>query len=372
MASIIHLGKFYPPEWGGTEQVTQTLARGSAAHGMATSVIAFTKHDGSDENLDGVKIHRRKTNAIISSQPLSISWLWTAIRTVRNFDIVLIHSPNFLAVLALLFMSSKQRLVTYWHMDVVGKKVLKTLVAPLQRFMLKRSDIVMVSSQQYAESSAALQPFLDKVKVVSIGIADPAGTSQPGGPLPPSIAAFAQRRPIALAIGRLVPYKGFDQLVMSAKFSGPDIAIVVVGDGPMRSELLTLIREQGVEDRILFAGRLSATDLDALLRHARLYVMSSNIRTEAFGVVQLEAMSHSLPIVVTELPGSGVAWVADYGNLGAMVPVNDPKRLGEAMREVATSLDYDRFAKNSRMRFERYFTESTMISCFLEALDEKF
>lgn len=370
MTSILHLGKFYPPEWGGTEQVTQTLANGSATHGMATSVIAFTKHNESDELLDGVEVHRRKTNAILSSQPLSISWLWTAIRKIRKFDIVLIHSPNFLAVLALFVMSRRQRLVTYWHMDVVGKKVLKALVTPLQSFMLRRSDVVMVSSQQYADSSPALQPFLDKVKVVSIGIADPVKDAKAGVPIPESIAAFARGRPIALAIGRLVPYKGFDQLVMSAKYSGPEIAIVVVGDGPMRSALLALVQEHGVEDRILFAGRQLADDLAALLCHARLYVMPSNIRTEAFGVVQLEAMSHSLPIVVTDLPGSGVAWVADFGNLGAMVPVNDPKALGDAVRDVATSPDHDRLAASSRARFERYFTETTMITCFLKELDE--
>lgn len=371
MTSILHLAKFYPPEWGGTEQVTQTLANGSAAHGMATTVLAFTKDQPCDETAEGVKILRRKANAIVSSQPLSLSWLWTAVREIRRHDIVLVHSPNFLAVLALLFMARRQRLVTYWHMDVVGKKLLKTLVTPLETALLRRSDTVLVSSRQYADSSPALQPFQDKIEVVSIGIPDPLAQASADLTLPDSIAGFVRGRPIALAIGRLVPYKGFDQLVLSAQFSGPDIAIVVVGDGPMRAELEALVAQHGVADRVLFAGRQSAEHLSALLRHARLYVMSSNIRTEAFGVVQLEAMSHSLPIVVTDLPGSGVAWVADFGRIGAMVPVNDPKALGEAVQRVATGDEHKHLSALSRSRYELFFTDEIMIQNFMVSIIAK-
>lgn len=370
MTSILHLSKYYPPEWGGTEQANQSIAAGSAAHGVPNVVVAFTKFRSLDETIDGVTVLRRKNDTIISSQPFSISWLWTALRHIRKHDVVVYHSANYLGALVLLLLAPHQKLITCWHMDVVGKGLLKTLVNPLEKYVLRRSSVILANSQKYAEGSPPLHPFMSKVRLLVNGIKDPIAHNPAGAkpPLPEAVRAFVGNRPIALSIGRLVPYKGFDQLVMSAKHSGPDIANVVVGDGPMRQELVDLIEKHGVGDRVMLAGRLSAEDLTGMLSHARLYVMPSNSRNESFGMVQLEAMSHSLPIVVTDLPGSGVAWVADFGALGAMVPINDPQALGEAVREVAFSEHHAELAARSRARFENVFTEETMIDRFMAVL----
>lgn len=371
MTSILHLSKYYPPEWGGTEQANQSIAAGTAARGKTNVVIAFTKYDDLNENVDGVQVLRRKNNLIISSQPISISWLWEAIRRIRKYDIVVYHSANYLGALVLLLITPRQKLITCWHMDVVGKGLLKTLVKPLEDFVLRRSAVILANSQQYAEGSPPLRPFMSKVRLLINGIKDPLehDTRTAAPMLPASVREFAGDRPIALSIGRLVPYKGFDQLIISAGYSGPEVVNVIVGDGPMRQQLTDLIGEQNVADRVMLAGRLSTEDLTAMLSHARLYVMPSNSRNESFGMVQLEAMSHSLPIVVTDLPGSGVAWVADFGKLGAMVPINDPKALGEAVRSVAFSPDHAEYAARSRARFEDMFTEEKMVERFMDVLD---
>ena len=371
MTSILHLSKYYPPEWGGTEQANQSIAAGTAAHGVRNVVVAFTKFRTVDEEIDGVTVLRRKNATILSSQPISLGWLWTALRHIRKHDVVVYHSANYLGALVLLLLAPRQKLITCWHMDVVGKGLLKTLVNPLEKHVLRRSSVILANSQKYAEGSPPLHPFMEKVRLLVNGIKDPLAGQAAGAkpPLPDAVRKFVGDRPIALSIGRLVPYKGFDQLVMSAKYSGPDIANVIVGDGPMREELTQLIDKHGVGDRVMLAGRLSAEDLTAMLANARLYAMPSNSRNESFGMVQLEAMSHSLPIVVTDLPGSGVAWVADFGSLGAMVPINDPKALGEAVREVAFSDRHAEFAARSRARFEAVFTEEAMVDRFMEVLD---
>ena len=117
-------------------------------------------------------------------------------------------------------------------------------------------------------------------------------------------------RKIILAVGRLVSYKGFDVLVEAAPDLHPDSVVVIVGSGPLGQKLRQAVELAGVSDRVILAGRLSDAALHSLFSKAALYCLPSIYRSEAFGVVLLEAMAHGLPIVATEIPGSGVSWVA--------------------------------------------------------------
>jgi rhamnosyl/mannosyltransferase len=90
--------------------------------------------------------------------------------------------------------------------------------------------------------------------------------------------------------------------------------------------------------------------------------LPSTNRAEAFGVVLLEAMAHGLPIVATEIPGSGVPWVNQHGISGLNVPVKDPIQLAAACHQILSSSSlHQKYAVGARQRFLDIFTEDISI-----------
>ena len=172
MASIVHWGKYYPPDVGGIETVTALLAEGTAASHQVSVVCFSAQRDPSVRMHDGVRIVRAPKLASVFSQPLGWSYFRTALREGRKADLVHLHAPNMLAALAAMLVGKGPKLFVHWHGDVVGKGLLGRLLRPLERAMLRRADRIICTSKAYAETSAPIRPFLHKVGIVQIGIPD--------------------------------------------------------------------------------------------------------------------------------------------------------------------------------------------------------
>ena len=138
--------------------------------------------------------------------------------------------------------------------------------------------------------------------------------------------------PIALFVGRLVPYKGADVLLRA--LARVDVAAVVIGDGPMRGELERLSRDLKLESRIFFLGPLEDDAVAAWYAACDLFVLPSVTRAEAFGLVQLEAMARAKPVISTRL-ATGVPWVNVDGVTGIVVPPGDSEALAAALQTLA-------------------------------------
>ena len=123
-------------------------------------------------------------------------------------------------------------------------------------------------------------------------------------------------------------------------------------------QLQEAIVQDGVEDRVVLAGRLSDATLHVLFERANLFCLPSTYRSEAFGVVLLEAMTYGLPIVATDIPGSGVPWVNQHGFSGLNVASGDAKALADACNQILRSEELrSRLSKGARQRFVAEFTE---------------
>jgi glycosyltransferase involved in cell wall biosynthesis len=362
---IVHWAKFYPPEWGGTERVTYDEANAAAAAGHDVAVVAFTRGAAGSEIRHGVQVERASVVASIDSQPLSWRWLVLAVRRGRGADLIHIHTPNLLAALALVLIPSRVRIILQWQTDLVEKGLLGRLAWPLERYMVHRAERILASSPAYALASPVMRRFPAKTLAIPLGIADPA-LAPAADRLPAFVADFVGGRPLALAVGRAVPYKGFEYLIRAAAELRADAAVVIVGTGPLEPAHRALIEELGVGGRVLLAGRLSAADLNALFRAATLYVMCSVKRSEAFGLVLLEAMGHGLPTVATDIAGSGVAWVAGEGETGRIVPPRDPARLAAAIDDILSDpVARAAYGARARARYERLFTRERMLDAVL-------
>lgn len=371
MAIITHFGKYYFPDAGGIESVTISLARGAAAYGHTVSVVCFEKTLAkSNELIDGVHVLRAPIAKMIASQPLGIEYFLQCLKFAKNSDVVHLHVPNMLGALCALFIGKKARLLVHWHSDVINKGVLGKVLRPLELALLRRADCIVATSQVYADASETLRSFTDKIAVVPIGVPE-AKHSGTYSDLPSSIDAQIHGKKIILAVGRLVPYKGFKVLIDAAMhFSGDSVA-VIVGDGPLQQDLQQAIEIAGVQDRIVLAGRLSDAALHTLFERATLYCLPSTYRAEAFGVVLLEAMSYGLPIVATDIPGSGVPWVNQHGTSGLNVPVGDPGALAEACNQILASPELrDRLSGGARLRFAAEFTEKVSVKRMMHTYDQ--
>jgi glycosyltransferase involved in cell wall biosynthesis len=371
MPSILHVGKYYYPYRGGIESVTASLARGASILGHNVSVVCFNNTLVENEQfIDGVYVFRSPISLLIASQPLGYKYFYKCLFMMDGADIVHLHTPNMLGAIAVLFIPKNKNLIVHWHSDVINKGIFGLLLRPLEYLLLRRADIIVATTAIYAEASRTLLPFINKTAIVPIGVPDPnvkLFNSQLNCELEKKISG----RKIILSIGRLVPYKGFSLLIEAIKYLSEDTVIVIVGTGPLLTELQLAISNRGVQDRVLLVGKLSDSELRALFMCAKLYCLPSINRAEAFGVVLLEAMAYGLPIVASEISGSGVSWVNQHGVSGLNFPVGDAKALANSCNEILTSESFrTKLSHGARKRFLAEFTEELSVKRMLKIYDQ--
>jgi glycosyltransferase involved in cell wall biosynthesis len=272
-----------------------------------------------------------------------------------------------LGALCALLAKRSVRLIVHWHSDVVEKGFLGLLMRPLEQMLLRRSDLVIVTSERYARSSEALARFRDKTVTIPIGVPDGMSVNEE----PPHLELLREQignKKVILAVGRLVPYKGFSVLIAAATRLPPESIVVIVGAGPLRRRLQQEIEASGLETRVLLTGRLPDNELRALFRIADVYCLPSISRAEAFGVVLIEAMAYGVPIVATDIEGSGVPWVNQHGISGFNVAPDDPIALAEACSVILCSPELRKKLSNgARKRYISEFTEEIAVKRMLKA-----
>ena len=160
-------------------------------------------------------------------------------------------------------------------------------------------------------------------------LAVPNGVSAQFAPAPAPTAARSPQ-PLVVAVGRLAPVKRFDELIRAAVVARarvPALQVDIVGSGPMRSELETLVASLGATGWIRFLGQVPHDDLVALYRRA--WVVASASLAEGWGLTLTEAAACATPAVATDIRGHRSS-VVD-GVTGVLAPLD---RLGDALADV--------------------------------------
>ncbi len=357
---VLQLAKFYAPDHGGIESVAHSLSTGFVRHGCSVEVLCAHKHRRHSDELDpsGVRIARAANWGMVQSTSMAPSLPWLLWQRRRAADIVHVHMPDPMAALAVWLARPHARLVLHWHSDVVRQRVARHAYHPLERWLLRRADAVIATSQAYVDSSPALQAFRGKVAVIPIGVPPP----EP--PEPERIGELRSRygeRRIVFALGRMTYYKGWEVLIDAARQLPSDVLVVIGGGGPELPRYRALAARAGANDRVRFVGPLSAAAVEAHFAIARAFCMSSTLRAEAFGVVVLEAMARGLAVVATDIPGSGLGWLHQDGVTGLSVPARDAAALAAALRRLLDDAQLRaRCGAAGRRRWEELFTADAM------------
>jgi glycosyltransferase involved in cell wall biosynthesis len=331
---LLILGKFYPPVHGGIETHVQDLTQAVSSDYDVRVVVHHTGRETVTETKDGAELVRAGTSMSLMSQPISPDY----VRAVRQFepDLVHLHAPNVWACAALRLAGLRAPLVVTHHCDIVGREPLRSGVMVLYRDLVRRARDVIVTQPNNHTCSADLKGLALRPTVTPYCLEEPAFAREPG--FQDEAKALRRERfgdrPVAVFIGRLVPYKGADQMI-AALAETPDLGIVIVGDGPLRDVIQAQAERLGVANRLLIIGGVDERTKNLWLAASDFMILPSVTIAEAFGIVQIEAMLWRKPVLTTDLP-SGVPQVGVHGETSLVVPPSDVPALAEAMRRLAT------------------------------------
>jgi glycosyltransferase involved in cell wall biosynthesis len=340
---ILHLAKYYWPRSGGMERVVQDLAEGAAAAGHEVSVVAVESRVGGRVGGQRSTVTRVFSFGALGSEEIAPGYL-TAAR--RRADVIHLHHPHPLADLASLLRSRRTPLVVTQHQD--GRRPGYKLLA---RSVLRRAAAVVVPSRAHLALSQELEGFENKLEVIPFGIDETRWADVPRRPL--------DAPPKALFIGRLVKFKGLDVLLRALE-RVPDLRLDIVGGGPEGPRLKTLAQALALADRVRFFGEYPDDDLPRRMAEADFLVLPSVTIDEMFGLVVLEAMAASRPVITTAVP-TGVREVNLPGETGLEVPVHDVRSLAEALDTLARDpFKREKMGDAGRARVEKFFTRQLM------------
>ena len=242
-----------------------------------------------------------------------------------------------------------------YQSDVVRQRFVRPFYTPLMHRFLGSMRRIVATSQQYADSSAVLRRYREKVEVIGLGL-DPSSYPQPSADC---LARWKAQvgQDFFLFVGVLRYYKGLHVLLEAC--AGTDLPVVIAGDGPLAGELRAQARALGLT-RVHFTGAVGEEDKAALFTLCKAVVFPSHLRSEAFGVTLLEGALHGKPLISCEI-GTGSSYVNADGASGLVVPPQDPPAFRAAMRALAG--DDARCAalgRGARERFDTLFTAEKM------------
>ncbi|MBV9211526.1 MAG: glycosyltransferase [Acidobacteria bacterium] len=359
---VLHVGKFYPPHMGGMETHLRALCEELSSVMEVEVIVANDERQTSEEMIDGVKVTRAATLLNISAAPVCPA-MTKRIRS-SGADLVHLHLPNPTAILAYFASRDRAPLVLTYHSDIIRQKLLAKAFWPVLRRALERAAAVIVGSPNYIETSPILKQFRDKCRVIPFGIPFDEFQQRDAKQIAEIRQRYGSR--IVLGVGRMVYYKGFEYLIRAMK----DVRgqLLLIGDGPLRAELERESNALGLKERVTFLTDVE--DVRPFYQAADVFALSSVARSEAFGIVQLEAMASGVPVINTQLD-SGVTFVSPHGVSGLTVPPADAKALAEAINSLLDNpARRAELGAAGRRRVEEEFSLETMTRKTLELYAE--
>lgn len=378
---VLHIGKYYPPFSGGIENYMEALFDSLNRAGVNNCGVVhnhdFTRRTVERERLPEGLIFRVPCYGTLLFAPVSPCFPVVLRRAVNSFkpDILHVHMPNTSAFWVLTsHFSPMIPMIVHWHADVVGSdidrrlKYAYPLYRPFEQTLLRTSAKIIVTSPPYRDTSPALKPFLKKTRVIPLGIQGCAERPFPVSGHQPF--AWNEGSVRVLSTGRLTYYKGHEVLVRAAA-EVPGIHVVIAGDGDLRDPLHDLVSRLNIKNRITLAGHVDSRTLDFLMQSCDLFVLPSLERTEAFGLVLLEAMRAGKPAVATRVHGSGMGWVVEERITGSVVTPGSVPELSAILRKYAGDPDLCKGqGANACSRFRERFSIEASAAKILSIYEE--
>ncbi|QQS39211.1 glycosyltransferase [Candidatus Woesebacteria bacterium] len=282
-------------------------------------------------------------------------------------DIIHVHHPLHIGGMArLLALRFKVPLVFTYHTryDLYAKKYVKFLPNSLREMFYgnridkfcKNVDLIIAPSNYIQKSLLKKFPYQEVVAIPS-GVSKLTTSDNKALSLKEKLS-IGNSKTVLLTVGRVAREKNQEVLIHAMKHLNDDFVLIIAGDGPSRSSLEHLAGKLGVEERVIFAGRIEHSLIGAYYEIADCFVYSST--TETQGIIFLEALSHGLPIVSVKSSAS-LEWVKS--EVGYQTE-SKPNLIAESITKI-TKGDRENFAQQAR-KIASDFTSEKMSQKLLD------
>jgi len=364
---ILHFYKtYYPDSVGGIEQVIRQMCVGTGRLGVSNQVLSLSREtELRPFEFEGHKVHRVPQNFELASNAVSLQAITELARMARDADVVHYHFPwPFMDLAHFLARVNKPSVVTY-HSDIVRQKALLRLYQPLQNRFLQSVDAIVATSPNYMGSSAVLDRYRDKTRVITFGL------DKSSYPEPDQARLDHWRAKVGpkffLFVGVLRYYKGLHILLDAV--AGTDYPVVIVGAGPIEQELKAHAERLGLKN-VMFVGKVDDLDKVALLKLCYAVSFPSHLRSEAFGISLLEGAMFGKPMISSEI-GTGTTYINIHQQTGLVVPPSDHEALREAMRTLWDDPQLaSEMGRRAEARYWQLFTSEQMADGYVSLYQE--
>jgi glycosyltransferase involved in cell wall biosynthesis len=340
--NILIITGIFPPDIGGPASHVPSIAKALAERGHQLSVITLSdslKHKDTAYPFLVIRILR--------SLPRPWRFLKTVVKIIqqgRKADVLFVHGLALESVMANFSLRKPlvqkvvgdlawERASTFGltgdRIDEFQRKkytIYVELLKKLRSFWIKKSHLVITPSIYLKGIIQGWGVSEEKTSVIYNAVQY---EETDNGERPDLFQQIGRNRKKIVSIGRLVPWKGFEDLI-KAVHNIHETQLIVIGEGPERSKLEALIYEKKLQNRVHLIGILSRKEVFSFLKHADLFVLNSTY--EGLPHIVLEAMAAGTPVVATDTGGTGE--LVQDGYNGILVPPSDPEFLESSIKEI--------------------------------------
>ena len=362
---ILQLGKAFAPikKLGGVEKVMEYFYYGLNESNIHCDVLgANDSYNAIVDNYckDGL-IFREKLMFHAKSTFFSMSLIFKLRKIQREYDIIHVHLPDPMSLLALFITRPKSKIIVHWHSNILKQKYAYQLIKFFETWLLKRSDLILCTTPSYYSNNKVLEPYKTKLSYLAIGL-DIDNTNF-NKELEIKINTTYTSKKKLVYVGRFVYYKGIEYLIKSMSLVKSDCVLFLIGSGELHNKMVKLVDELALGDKVVFLGELDEISKFTYIKSSDMLVLPSLYKTEAYGIVQVEAMALGVPVLSTRIEGSGVDWVNKDGESGFTVAPENSQEIAGAIDKVFLNSEIlTKIAEGAKERYTSLFTREKMIN----------
>ena len=335
---------FYPPVVGGIEGHINILANGLRRNGIDVRVLVSNTNSKMEiSTYNGIEICKVPEWGRIASAPINPDLPLIMKKLSSDVDLLHFHLPNPTSVLSFLMSGIKKPVIATYHSDIVRQEKLYYLYKPFEKAFFRRLNKIIATSPKYLETSKVLSGFKQKSTIIPLGISTERFNCCDSNVVDCVKAKF--NPPLILFIGKFRYYKGLHILIDAMQYVNATLLIIGDGDKKLQKKYLC---NANIE-KIKFLGELSDQELDVYLNACDILVLPSVLRSEAFGIVLLEAMACGKAVISTEL-GTGTSYVNLNGETGHVISPNSSYEMSKAINIL---LQNDNLREKFRCKWEK-------------------
>ncbi|MGZ8225174.1 MAG: glycosyltransferase [Methylococcaceae bacterium] len=369
--SVLHVYRtYFPDPPGGLQEAIRQIALSTGKQGVTNTIFTLSPRPMPPVLMrPEARVVRSRSWAAPASCDLGgVSAFTSFARLAREADVLHYLFPwPFADVLHAVIRPDRPAVLTYIS-DVVRQRWLGAAYAPLMWRTLKQMQVIVANSPAYTKTSPILThpDIRNKVRIIPLGI-DENAYPKIGDETIFNRLGIDDSEPFFLFLGVLRYYKGLHFLLEAAKDLGAKI--VIAGSGPEGASLRAQAAAMEL-DNVVFAGQVSDAEKVALLKRCHALALPSHLRSEAFGMVLVEAAMFAKPLISCEI-GTGSSYVNAHEETGFVVEPEAPMALARAMNLLL--LDdamAARMGEASRHRYEKLFSGAALGRAYAELFRE--